>query len=215
MGLNLSTARLFSTISRLLHLVRVKGIRRTVKAGFESYVFAYQQFSVSSRPLVPFPAEETDFHCRLATMNDLKRLEVFEPYRKRSEFREWITNGSFVFIALDGELPVAFNVASTAAFVQLPFSKIPLQAHQIWGVDLYTLPSYRRRHAARALVSYKYIFLAARGFQELLSFTRTDNKATAAMWANHPRREGHRLTYLRILFFSRTWLESATTGTER
>ena len=216
MGLNVATEkRLFSMIIRLVHLVTVKGIRRTLKVGFESYIFAYQQFSLSYRSLpdVTFPPEASDFHCRLATINDIERLKVFEPYRRRSEFREWLANGTWVFIAFDGKLPVSFRVASAAPFLQPPWSRISLQKQQLWVVDAYTLPSYRRRGAAQALVNYRDGFLAARGFRESVSFRRLDNETAAAMWANRPSyrpsREVHRLTYLRILFYSRIWMESA------
>lgn len=215
MGPNLSTAKhLFSKIRRLVHLVRVKGIRRIVKVGFESYVFAYSRFILSYKSLagVPFPAEENDFHCRLATMDDLERLKVFEPYRWRSEFREWLSNGGWVFIALDGEFPIAFNVASIAPFLQPPWSRISLRKHRVWSVDAYTLPSHRRRGAGRALTKYKDGFLATKGFRQSVSFRRASDEAAAATWTNIPHQKIYRLTYFRILFFSKTWLESATTA---
>jgi hypothetical protein len=210
---NPSTAKsLLAEIRRVVHLARIKGIRKTAGVAFESYVFSYRQYYLSYTPVagVPSTAEEAAFHCRLATMNDVERLTVFESYRRQSEFREWLSSGSWVFIALDGELPVAFNVASTDDFVQPPFSRIPLRNHQIWGVDLYTLPSYRRRGAARAVADYKFRFLAEKGFKEYVTFTRADNKAATAMSTKRAGREFCRLTYLRILFFSRIWLESET-----
>lgn len=196
--------------ARLIHLVdlvRTKGIRRIATELFKEYVFEYSRWYVFYRPLTSattfLPDEK--FRYRLATVDDIERLAVFEPYRFRSEFCNWLENDVWLFIALDGARPVAFDSISRFPPPQLPLSRIALAKDQVWTVDAYTCPEYRRRHVATRLREYRHSVLQKWGYRGNVSSVRNDNLPSLAYVRNYggSHRLIQRVTYLRVLRFGR------------
>ncbi len=157
-------------------------------------------------PLLP----DHDLHCRLGTLDDLESLRVFEPYRRRAEFRDWLQHDAWLFLALDGNRPVAFQCFAHAVPTSPPLSRIELTTRQVWTVDVYTLPEYRQRSVAQHLRAYRDGLLRERGYEEYVSSVREDNlPALSYAYGGKVRlaRRIERLTYVRFLCFSRTWLQ--------
>jgi hypothetical protein len=165
---------------QLLHLVRVRGLRRTVRAVIQGYVFALRRWYVFYRPIppVPPPPPSSESECRMATAADIESFAVFEPNRQRREFQEWLDGGALLFAAFaafaDGR-PVAFQCFSHSVPTGPPLSSLTLGPGQVWAIDVQTLPEFRRHRAAAALRAYRDCVLGERGYREYVSSVQDDN----------------------------------------
>jgi hypothetical protein len=75
-------------------------------------------------------------------------------------------------------------------------------------VDAYTVPEYRGRHVAAGLRTFRNRCLLEWGYEENVSAVREDNLPSLAFtYDKSAQRRVQRLTYLRLLWFSRTWVE--------
>jgi hypothetical protein len=181
-----------------------------VATALEDYLLTYRRFYILYRPIRPLVAPRDDeFSYRRVTLADVDRLATFEPHRRSAEFCEWLERGDWVFIALDGELPVAFHCVSCISPESPMFAGIRLAGDQVWTVDIYTKPEYRNRHVAGKLRELRDGFLFARGFRENLASVREDN--VPSLVHGHGGRSRlilrvQRRTYIRVLWFSHVWI---------
>lgn len=168
-----------ATVSRarqLLHLMRVRGLRRTLRAVVQGYVFSYRRWYIFYRPIQRDPpAPGPDFEYRLATLADLESFAVFEPNRNRREFREWLESGALIFAAFQDGRPVAFQCFAHQVPTGPPLSSLSLGPGQLWTVDVQTLPEFRRHHVAQWLRHYRDRLLVQRGIREYVSSVQDDN----------------------------------------
>jgi len=201
-----------SRARRLLHLVRVRGFRRTVRAVVQGYVFAFRRWYICTRTIRPDPPPppSDEFECRLATLADLEALAVFEPNRHRREFREWLENGDYVFVAFVDGGPVAFQCISRSVPTGPPLSSLSLGPGQLWAVDVQTLPAYRRHKAAVAIRAYRDRVLGGLGCRQIVSSVQEDN-LPALIYAYGGRKrlvdKVALLTYLCVLGVKRIRIE--------
>src|SRR5687768_169604 len=156
---------------QLLHRARMRGLRRSVRAAVQAYVYSHRSWYIFYRPVPPEPVKppNDDFECRLATLADVESLAVFEPARTRREFREWIEEGSYIFVAHKDGQPVSFQRVSHAVPKGPPLSSLALAAGQVWGADAQTLPDFRGQHVGAALRQFRDRTLRARGVREYVS----------------------------------------------
>lgn len=167
----------WARLRRLLRLVRARGLRRTVRAGVQGYVFANRRWYLFYRPVPSeaLPAPSAAFECRLATLADLESFAVFEPNRQRREFRAWLEGGALLFAAFANGRPVAFQCFTRSVPTGPPLSSLALAPGQIWTVDVQTLPEFRRHHVAATLRAYRDHALAGCGIREYVSSVQDDN----------------------------------------
>ena len=166
-----------SRARQLLHLVRVRGLRRTLRAILQGYVFSHRRWYIFYRPIQRDPpAPGDDFDYRLASLADLESFAAFEPNRHRREFREWLENGALLFAAFAKEgRPVAFQCFAHQVPTGPPLSSLSLGPGQLWTVDVQTLPEFRRHHVAQWLRHYRDRLLVQRGIREYVSSVQDDN----------------------------------------
>lgn len=202
----------FSRARRLLHLARVRGVRRTVRAAVQAYGFAYRRWYIFYRPIpreLP-PPPPSDFEYRLATAADLESFAVFEPNRNRREFREWLAGGALLFAAFAEGRPVAFQCFSRSVPTGPPLSSLALGPGQIWTVDVQTLPEYRRHHVAQWLRIYRDRMLGEQGIREYVSSVQDDNLPALSYAYGGRQRLVDRvelLSYLCLLGARRIWID--------
>jgi hypothetical protein len=94
-----------------------------------------------------------------------------------------------------------------------PLSSLTLAPGQIWGVDLQTLPEFRRHHVAASLRDQRDQLLLQRGYREILSSVQDDNlPALKYAYSGQDQRTDRvdRLSYLAVLGFRRIRLEKDT-----
>ena len=202
----------FSRARGLLHLVRVRGARRTVRAVVQGYVFAFRRWYIWYRTIRPDPPPppSTEFECRLATAADIESFVVFEPNRHRREFREWLEGGAFLFVALVDGRPVAFQCISKSVPTGPPLSSLALGPGQLWAVDVQTLPEFRRHKVAVAIRAYRDRVLGGLGYRQIVSSVQDDN-FPALIYAYGGRQrlvdQVQLLTYVCVLGFKRIRVE--------
>jgi hypothetical protein len=166
-----------SRLARLLERVRVRGLRRTLRAGVQAYLYADRRWFLFTRALRPggHAPPSPAFTYRQATLADLEAFAVFEPNRKRREFRAWLEGGAILVAAFDGKKPVAFQCFDSSVPVGPPLSSLELGPGEIWSVDVQTLPAYRRHGAAASLMAYRDETLFPRGIRAFVSSIQDDN----------------------------------------
>jgi hypothetical protein len=166
-------------LQEFLEAVRLRGVRWAARSLSRRFLFSYRQAFLFRGPLLPLDATAEDappFEYRLATAGDLDRLAVFEPYVVRRRMRRWLeSDGTWVFLALDGDRPVAFECTSTAPFPDPVLPPMTLAKDQVWMGEVYVVPEYRRRHVSRGLRQYRHRTLRGWGFVETLSKVDADN----------------------------------------
>jgi hypothetical protein len=169
--------KLLARARRLLHLVRVRGLRRTLRAAAQAYLFSRRSWYIFYRSVPEQPVRPaTDaFECRLATAADVESLAVFEPIRQRREFRDWIAEGSWIFVAYRAGRPVAFQRVSRTVPAGPPLSSIGLAPGQVWGADAQTLAEFRGQHVGAVLREFRDRTLRAAGMREYVSSVQSDN----------------------------------------
>ena len=202
-----------SRARQLLHLARVRGARRTVRAVVQAYLFAFRRWYIFYRsiPLQAAAPPSSEFECRLATPADVESFAVFEPNRQRREFREWLAGGALLFAAFASGRPVAFQCFSHAVPTGPPLSSLTLGPGQLWTIDVQTLPEFRRHNAAAALRAYRDHVLVGRGYREYVSSVQDDNLPALSYAYGGAKRLVNRvelLTYVCLLGFRRIRLEA-------
>jgi len=180
---------------RLLRLVRVRGLRRTLRAVVQGYLFSDRRWYLFTRALQPdaLPPPSPEFEYRQATLADLESFAAFEPNRSRREFRAWLEGGALVFTAFAGGRPAAFQCFAFAVPSGPPLSSLTLGPGQIWTVDVQTLPEYRRHHVAESLRAYRDRVLFPRGVREYVSSVQDDNFPALSYAYSAHRRDGDRV----------------------
>lgn len=202
-----------SRARRLLHLARVRGTRRTLRAVAQAYLFAFRRWYIFYRPIrpaAPQPASP-EFEYRLATVADLESFAVFEPNRHRREFREWLDEGALLFAAFKDGRPVAFQCFARSVPTGPPLNRLTLGPGQIWTVDVQTVPEYRRHHVAADLRAYRDIMLSEMGLREYVSSVQDDNLPALSYAYGGKQRIVSRvglLSYLCVFGFRRIHVEA-------
>lgn len=186
----------------------MRGVRRTLRAGVQAYVYSHRSWYIFYRPIQERPGRApADVACRLATAADVEPLAAaFESIRKRREFREWIDEGSWVFVASKGGRPAAFQRISRVVPAGAPLCSLTLGPGQVWAADAQTLPAFRGQHVATALRDFRDRTFRALGVREYVSSVQSDNlPALAFGWGGNRRlvERVERIDYLCVLGFRR------------
>jgi hypothetical protein len=191
---------------------RLRGVRWAVRALVRRFLFSHRRAYLfwNQLTVLPEPVGDDSFEHRLATRADLDRLSVFEPYVTRSRMRRWLeSEGTWVFLALDGDRPVAFDCISTAVARDAMLPPIVLAKNQTWTNEIYVAPEYRRRRVSLGLRQYRNRFMRKLGFVETVSKVDEDNhvslKRTYHVLA--PQGRIRRVSCLCVLGLRRRWIE--------
>jgi hypothetical protein len=186
----------------------MRGLRRTLRAGVQAYVYSHRSWYIFYRPIQEEPRPPAaDVDCRLASAADVEALAcAFEAIRKRREFQEWIDEGSWVFVAYKDGRPAAFQRVSRVVPAGAPLSCLELAPGQVWAADAQTLPAYRGRHVGTALRDFRDRTLRALGVDEYVSSVQSDNlPALVFGWGGRQRlvERVERIDYLCLLGYRR------------
>ena len=187
---------------------RAMRIRSLLTAFFRSYVFLYEKRYVFYRQikLGDCPSKNT-FSYRLTTREDIHAMAVFEPHHTRSEFLKWLDRDCWIFVAFDGSRPISFQCISRTAGSRPPLSWIPLTNEQLWVVDTFTLPEYRRRHVTSNLKDYRDRAVAEWGCREIVSSVLEANTPSLALAYRRNPDLIQRFTFMQVFLFRRMWME--------
>lgn len=201
-----------SLVARLyqgLRYARSYGLRRTWGLVSWTYLFSHRHWYVFyKKPAAPLaiPADD-EFRYRLATPEDATRLVVFDAYCPRGQVRDWLGDeGTYMFIALEGDEPVAFNCVGRRPITP-PFSRMTLASNQLWVKDAYALPQFRQRHISARLLRYRNVVLRRLGFDEVIAAVLENNIGSLRLTYDADVRLVQRVSDLRVGGFGWTWIE--------
>jgi GNAT superfamily N-acetyltransferase len=162
--------------------LRHNGPWRSMKKFMAGYVVGRQSWHVTLEDLreyggKPMPNEGVEL--RFARLEDLPLMWRFTTRIAPSVLRAWCGPSYYFFIALvDGE-PVSYRCLSTRLHPGVS-ELIRLEPGQLFMVDEFTDPAFRRRGITRQLAHAMTPTLQAWGIREVLGVHRTDNHDTIA-----------------------------------
>lgn len=155
------------------------GLRRTLAKFVGCYIAGRQTWYVTRESLGPSDAGDAGSHVvvRPAALDDVPRLGLFTRHVPPSVLRTWCGRDYFFSVGwMDGQA-VSYRCLSTLVHPGVA-EFLRLRPGQLFMVDEYTDPAYRRRGITRALAAAMTPTLRARGFREVLGIHRTDNHDT-------------------------------------
>lgn len=149
----------------------------------------------------PAGAREADeIPCRLATLADIPSFGSFRAYRSPATLSAWIREPTtWLFVAFDGERPIAYDCVSRELPAYPPFSRLALAPDAVWVRDIYTVPEYRRRYVMRSLRVYRNTMLREWGFRATVSGVAENNAASLVSTYDGVVQRVDGLDYRRIL----------------
>jgi hypothetical protein len=183
------------------------GLWRTLVKGLAVYVVGRQAWYLTREDLTTYadrPVQAPGLEFRQARLSEVGRMTGFKERMPEAVLRRWCDPGYFFFVTWKGDEAISYRCLSTyvhpgvAGFVRLG-------AGQLFMVDEFTVPRYRRRGVTRQMAYAMNPWLLGLGFHDVLGIHRTDNHDTiAATRAKGVTRLGTitRLRVLRVTRFS-------------
>jgi hypothetical protein len=188
----------------LLYL-RSHGPGRACRKLFAGYVAGREHWYLTIEDLSHWAGarpEPNGFEIRRATPDDLPLMSAFTARQHPDTLKSWCDARHVMFIALADGRAVSYRCLSRQAHAAVD-RVLTLAPHQIYMVDEFTAPEFRRRGITRQLAIASNPTLVASGYREVVGIHRTDNNDTiAATRAKNIVTIG-RLT--RACLLSRTW----------
>lgn len=192
--------------------LRHNGPWRSLTKFLAGYVAGRQCWHVTLEDLREYrgrPLASDGVELRFARLEDVPLMERFTARITPAVLRAWCGPSYYFFIALiDGE-PVSYRCLSTRLHPGVS-ELIRLAPGQVFMVDEYTDPAFRRRGITRQLAIGMAPRLAELGIHEVLGIHRTDNADTIAA----ARKKGiPRLgTIKRYRLFWKVWFDYVDAG---
>ena len=181
MTTRVSLLSLPSASEALLYL-RNNGLRRSVAKAMTGYIAGQQRWYMTREDLTRYAGQEVDdagFEYRFARRDDVPRMQGFTRRMSPGILTLWCGADYHFFLTLrDGE-PVSYRCLSRLIHPGV-VGFVRLRPDQIFMVDEYTVPAYRRRGITRQMAIAMTPFLFELGFREVLGIHRIDNDDTIA-----------------------------------
>jgi hypothetical protein len=194
--------------------LRNNGLRRSLMKGLTAYIAGRQRWYLTHEDLTSYigqPIRGNGFQFRRARLGEVPHMKGFMERMPEAVLRRWCGPGYFFFVTWkDGEA-VSYRCLST--YVHPGVSGfVRLAPQQLFMVDEYTVPKYRRRGITRQMAFAMAPWVVGQGFREVLGIHRTDNHDTvAAARAKGVTRLGT-ITRSRLLWTTRYSYTSDTAG---
>jgi hypothetical protein len=186
--------------------VRNNGVWRTLLKGLAVYAIGRQRWYLTHEDLTAYagrPVEAPGFEFRPARLADIPRMRPFMERMPEAVLRRWCEPGYFFFVTWRGDEAVSYRCLSTLVHPGVR-GFVRLGPGQLFMVDEYTAPRYRRRGITRQMAYAMNPWVFGAGYHEVLGVHRTDNHDTiAATRAKGVTRLG---TITRWRLFARTTL---------
>ncbi|HEV8586419.1 MAG TPA: GNAT family N-acetyltransferase [Methylomirabilota bacterium] len=162
--------------------LRHNGPRRALAKLLAGYVAGRQRWHVTLESLTRIadaPRRTDGLELRFARVEDLPRMERFAARVPRAVLRRWCEPAFMFFLALAGGEPVSYRCLSTRVHPGVA-GFIRLGSGQVFMVDEYTDPAFRRRGITRRMTEAMAPWLIAGGVREVVGVHRVDNHETIA-----------------------------------
>jgi GNAT superfamily N-acetyltransferase len=158
------------------------GFQRSLKKLIRGYIVGRQEWYLTLEDVTrylnvtPKPAGFTFSWPRL---DDVPRMHTFTERIPETTLRTWCGPEHFFLVAEQDGVPVSYRCLATLVHPGV-VGFIELHPHQLFMVDEFTTPSYRRRGITRQMAIAMAPRLVERGYREVLGIHRTDNQDTIA-----------------------------------
>lgn len=186
------------------------GLWRSLVKGLAVYVAGRQRWYLTREDLTLYagrPVEAPGFQFRPAQLADVPRMKPFMQRMPEAVLRRWCEPGYFFFVTWKGDEVISYRCLSTYVHPGVD-GFVRLAPTQLFMVDEFTVPEYRRRGITRQMAYAMNPWVLAHGFSEVLGVHRTDNYDTiAATRAKGVARLGT-ITRARLLWHTRFAFES-------
>jgi GNAT superfamily N-acetyltransferase len=160
--------------------LRHNGLRRSLTKFLAGYVAGRQSWHVTLEDIrhgTDLELPDDGVELRFARLDDLPRMHRFTARVVPAVLRTWCGPDYYFFIALvDGEA-VSYRCLSARLHPGVS-DLIRLEPGQLFMVDEFTDPAFRRRGLTRRLAMAMTPSLLASGVREVLGIHRTDNRDT-------------------------------------
>lgn len=170
------------SLEEALLYLKNNGFGRSLGKVLSAYVLGRQKWYLTREDLTRYaglPVAPGGFEIRAARLDDLPALQTFTTRMSRQALRAWCGRDYYFFIALHAGVPVSYRCLSRHVHPGV-VGFIRLAPYQIFMVDEFTVPEFRRRGITRQLAIAMAPLLGARGFREVLGIHRVDNQDTIA-----------------------------------
>lgn len=162
--------------------LRQNGPWRSLAKFVGGYIAGWQRWYVTLESLAAcaesVPATDA-IEFRFARVSDLPRMQRFMVRMAPSVLRAWLGPDYFFFVALINDEPVSYRCLSRRIHPGVS-EVIHLRPDQLFMVDEYTTPEFRRRGITRGLAAGMLPVLQELGIREVLGVHRIDNHDTIA-----------------------------------
>jgi len=181
------------------------GLWRSLLKGLAVYLVGRQRWYLTREDLAVYagrPVEAPGFEFRPARLAEVERMRPFMERMPEAVLRRWCDPGYYFFVTWKGDEVVSYRCLSTYVHPGVD-GFVRLAPGQLFMVDEFTVPRYRRRGITRQMAYAMNPWVLGAGFHEVLGVHRTDNYDTiAATRAKGVIRVGT-ITRWRLLFHTR------------
>jgi GNAT superfamily N-acetyltransferase len=157
---------------------------KRIVAIIRRFVYQSQRWLIVYSPAGGPPAADRvgDITYRVATYEDLDRLEELEQYGRGATHRRYVEkDNDWLFLACHGDRIVATRRGSRVIRDSVIARVIQLRPDQYWGADVFCLPEYRGRGIARHLQAFGDRYCASLGYKDRLGTIGATNTASINM----------------------------------
>jgi GNAT superfamily N-acetyltransferase len=168
--------------SEALLYVRNNGLRRSIAKAMTGYIAGRQRWYMTREDLTRYvgqTVEESDFEYRFARRDDVPRMEALTRRMSPGILALWCGADYYFFLTLRDGQPVSYRCLSRLVHPGV-VGFVRLRSDQIFMVDEYTVPEFRRRGITRQMAIAMAPLLLELGYREVLGIHRTDNHDTVA-----------------------------------
>ena len=214
LALSIGAAILLPSLHEIRLYLRNNGLRRSLIKGVTAYLVGRQRWYLTYEDLTAYigqPIRGNGFQFRRARLGEVPHMKGLMERMPEAVLRRWCGPGYFFFVTWkDGEA-VSYRCLST--YVHPGVSGfVRLAPDQLFMVDEFTVPKYRRRGITRQMAYAMAPWVVGQGFREVLGIHRTNNHDTvAAARAKGVTRLGT-ITRSRLLWTTRFSYKSETAG---
>lgn len=170
------------TLGEVKLYLRSRGLRQAVRKLLAGYIVGREQWYVTIEDLtrwVGAPLEPAGVEIRGATVADLPRMHGFTARQHPNTLRAWCRPSCVFFIALVGGEAVSYRCVSRLVHTSV-LGVMALGPGQIYMVDEFTVPAFRRRGITRQLAIATNPALMSAGVREVVGIHTVDNQDTIA-----------------------------------